>query len=126
MAHTALFTSNTEEWETPPELFRRLNRIYEFKLDACASATNAKCRKFFTREDDALGRSWAPYGRVWLNPPYGRAIAPLMAKACQEAQNGALVVALVPARTDTRWWHNHVAGKADVIFIRGRLHFLDA
>ena len=125
MVDKALYSSRTEEWETPVDLFDRLHAIYHFQLDACASATNAKCRQFFTRSDDALVQSWAQYGRVWMNPPYGRQIGQFMKKACEKSQKGSLVVALVPARTDTKWWHNWIAGKADTLFLHGRLRYLD-
>ena len=123
MIDPSLYSSRTEEWGTPPALFRRLDAVFGFRLDACASATNAKCADFFTRADDALSKLWAPFGRVWMNPPYGRKIALFMRKAFEESRKGALVVALVPARTDTRWWHDWVSGKADVVFLRGRLRY---
>ncbi len=126
MIEPALYTSRTEEWETPPDLFAKLDAIYDFRLDACASPGNAKCAHYFTKADDALSRDWSPFGRVWLNPPYGRAIVGWMRKAYTEARKGALVVCLLPARTDTRWWHAWVAGKSDTVFLRGRLKYLNA
>ncbi|WP_084174987.1 phage N-6-adenine-methyltransferase [Afifella pfennigii] len=125
MVHQSLYSSRTEEWETPPALFERLDRIFGFRLDACASPANRKCETWFSAADNALERSWAEHGRVWLNPPYGRRIAGFMRKAFEESQKGALVVALVPARTDTLWWHEWVNGKADIVFLKGRLKYLD-
>ena len=98
--------------------------MFGFRLDACASRANAKCARFFTAADDALRQTWAPFVRVRMNPPYGRKIAAFTRKAFEESgKKGALVVALVPARTDTRWWHDWVSGKADVVFLRGRLRY---
>jgi len=123
MIASPLFSSRSEDWETPQALFALLDGIYGFKLDACASPSNAKCSTYFTKADDALKHAWAPFGRVWLNPPYGRNIGRFMEKAATEAEDGAVVVALVPARTDTRWWHAFVVGKARVHFLKGRLRY---
>ncbi len=123
MKNAVLFSSKSEEWETPQHLFDRLNAIYQFKLDACATARNAKCPVFFSKEENSLEQDWAPFGRIWLNPPYGRAIAQFMRKALEESRKGCLVVCLVPARTDTKWWHDYVLDKGHVTFIRGRLRF---
>jgi phage N-6-adenine-methyltransferase len=90
------------------------------ELDVCASPTNAKCPRYYTREDDGLTQPWE--GKCWMNPPYGRTIGQWMKKAYEESQRGALVVCLVPARTDTAWWHDY-ATKGQVAFIRGRLKF---
>jgi len=124
MIHRTLYASRSEDWETPQHLYDRLDAIFAFALDACAAPSNAKARAFFTRAEDALAQDWAPYGRVWLNPPYGREIGRWMAKAYEESRKGALILALVPARTDTRWWHASVSGKALVTFLPGRLKFL--
>ncbi len=123
MVDQALMSSRSEEWETPDDLFARLDKLFGFRLDACASADNAKCPTYFTRQDDALRQDWAPYARIWMNPPYGRRIGAWMEKAYRESRRGCLVVCLVHARTDTRWWHDWVAGKAAATFIKGRLTF---
>lgn len=123
MVGKVLFSNDRDDWETPQGFFDTLNNVFSFTLDACASTHNTKCMKFFTREDDALTKDWARYGRVWLNPPYGRTIAKWMQKAYEESQRGSFVVCLVHARTDTKWWHNWVEGKADVTFVKGRLKF---
>ena len=119
------FSSRSCEWATPPELVARLAaRWGPFDLDPCATAENAKAPRFYTRADDGLRRPWT--GRVFCNPPYGRAIAAWVAKAREAATTTAdLVVLLVPARTDTRWWHEHVA-HAEVEFLPGRVRFVGA
>ena len=115
------FSSASDEWETPQEFFDAQNAAFNFTLDVCATSENAKCKRFFTKADDGLLKSWAGE-RCWMNPPYGRSIVHWMKKAYQESLNDALVVCLVPARTDTAWWHSY-AIKGTVTFIRGRLKF---
>lgn len=120
----ALFSSARPDWATPPEVFDPLNAKYRFTLDACASPENAKCPKFYTEADNALLLPWR--GRVWMNPPYGRGIGKWMEKAYRESEtNAELVLCLVPARTDTAWWHDWAA-KGIVSFIRGRIRFVGA
>lgn len=114
------FSSKTPEWSTPDDLFGELNEIFHFDLDACASESNAKCRRYFTEEQNALTRRWL--GTVWMNPPYGRVIAEFMRKAYEESLAGATVVCLVPSRTDTDWWHRY-AKRGQIIYLRGRLKF---
>ena len=115
------FSSATGEWETPQALFDELDRIFGgFTLDPCATAENAKCARFFTREDDGLSQPWT--GKVFMNPPYGREIGKWVRKAWAESLKGALVVCLLPARVDTRWWHEY-AKKGHVYFLQGRLKF---
>lgn len=117
----AVFASSvTDLWATPQDFFDQLNAEFGFTLDVCATADNAKCERFYTKEDDGLTQPWT--GRVWMNPPYGRTIGHWMRKAYLSAQQGATVVCLVPARTDTAWWHDYAA-KGNVRFIRGRLKF---
>jgi phage N-6-adenine-methyltransferase len=116
-----MFSSNTDLWSTPQDLFDDLDRVYRFDVDVCATQENAKCATFYTREQDGLAQEWR--GTCWMNPPYGREIGKWVAKARRSAEeNGATVVCLLPARTDTRWWHEHCAfGR--VSFIRGRIKF---
>lgn len=114
------FSTGNVEWSTPDELFGELSGIFHFDLDACASPANAKCPRYFTKEQDALRQSWR--GTVWMNPPYGREIADFMRKAYEESLGGATVVCLVPSRTDTGWWHRY-AKRGQVIHLRGRLKF---
>lgn len=122
-----LFSSKSEEWETPDALFRILDERYgPFDLDAAATAANAKCARYLTKEDDALSVPWSSR-RVWLNPPYGRGVGAWIAKADAEVLAGRAgrVVVLLPARTDTAWFHDVIYRnpRARVIFLRGRLHF---
>lgn len=115
-----LFTSNTDLWSTPQKVFDELNKEFSFTLDPCATKDNAKCSKFYTTEEDGLKQSWG--GVVFMNPPYGREIGKWMQKAYHESQQGAIVVCLVPSRTDTKWWHDY-AMMGDIRFIKGRLKF---
>ncbi len=138
MVDKALFSSETGEWETPSTFFDELDEEWNFNLDPCATKENAKCDLFYTAKDDGLklpwyafrarqttNREWAP-GRVFCNPPYGREIGRWIEKAVTEVQNGnaEVVVMLLPARTDTAWWHLWVEpNAAEINFIRGRLKF---
>jgi len=119
------FSSATDEWETPQKLFDELNESYRFILDVCATAENTKCENFYTKEDNGLTKDWK--GRCWMNPPYGRNIKYWVKKAYESARdNGAIVVCLLPSRTDTAWWHDYVLPYGEVTFIRGRLKFGNA
>lgn len=115
------FSSATPEWSTPQEFFDRLNALHDFTLDPCSTHANAKCARHYTAAEDGLAHSWQNE-RVWMNPPYGRAICVWMKKAFEESRGSALVVCLVPARTDTAWWHDYAA-KGEIVFVRGRLKF---
>ncbi len=117
----ALFSSRSVEWETPSDLYKPLGAEFAFTLDVCATPHNAKVPRFFARSDDGLAQSWQGE-RCWMNPPYGRDIARWVAKAYREATAGALVVALLPARTDTRWWQQYVT-RGEIRFLPGRLRF---
>lgn len=114
------FSSATDLWATPQDFFDKQNEIYGFTLDVCATADNAKCPRYFTEADNGLAQPWD--GVVWMNPPYGRTIGQWMKKAYESSLAGATVVCLVPARTDTAWWHDY-AMKGQIEFIRGRLKF---
>ena len=116
----ALLSSNTCEWETPQLFFDALNAEYHFDVDVCATANNAKCERYYTKEKDGLSQQWK--GVCWMNPPYGREIGKWMRKAYESSLYGATVVCLVPARTDTAWWHDY-AMKGEIEFVRGRLKF---
>mgnify|MGYP001284267853 CR=1 FL=1 len=117
-------SSESDDWWTPQWLFNRLDREFNFELDVCASPDNATCQNYYSRQDDALQQEWT--GICWMNPPYGRtgdqSIYDWMAKAHQSAQQGATVVCLVPARTDTEWWWHHCL-EAEIRFLKGRLQF---
>src|SRR3954447_16678961 len=103
MISSALFSSETDEWETPLWLFRNLNRRYKFTLDPCARKENAKSPLFFTKEQNGLLQDWETH-QVFCNPPYS-AMKEWARKCFEASQNGALVVLLAPARTGTRWYH---------------------
>lgn len=118
------FSSATDMHATPQDFFDKLNAEFGFELDVCAIPENAKCSSFFTPAQDGLKQQW--HGVCWMNPPYGREIGAWMRKANESAKNnGATVFCLVPARTDTNWWHQY-AIQHEVRFIRGRLKFGDA
>lgn len=116
-----MFSHKSNMWETPQAFFDELNAEFHFELDVCATAENAKCPVYYTPEVDGLSQPWR--GRCWCNPPYGRDVGRWVSKAAESADNGALVVMLLPARTDTRWFHDYILGKAEVRFVRGRLKF---
>lgn len=115
------FSSASSEWETPRGFFIAQNAVHNFTLDPCCTHENTKCFKHYTQEEDGLKQDWSK-DRVWLNPPYGREIIKWMKKAYEESLKGALVVCLVPSRTDTRWFHTY-AMKGEITFIKGRLKF---
>lgn len=119
MITKGMLTSNKDDWETPQDLFDKLNALYGFTLDACASPENAKCKKYYTKEQNSLVQDWN-HDRVWCNPPYGREIAKFVMKA---ALSTSLVVMLLPARTDTRYFHEYIYGKQTIYFLKGRLKF---
>ena len=112
-------TGKTDEWETPQYLFNELDEEFRFTLDAAASEKNHKCEKFFTKRQDGLKQDWGGH-TVWCNPPYGRAIAKWVEKA---TESKATVVMLLPARTDTKWFHEYIYGRAEIRFIKGRVRF---
>ncbi len=120
------FSSQTDMWETPQNLFDELNAKHHFTLDVCATAENAKCHHYFSPEVDGLSKDWKD-NICWMNPPYGREIGKWVKKAWESSHidwqhKGATVVCLLPARTDTAWWHDYCI-KGEITFIRGRLKF---
>ena len=125
MINKALFTSKNCEWATPKSLFEELDKEFHFTLDPCATPENAKCKCFYTVEDDGLAQNWG--GVVFCNPPYGKEISRWVKKCYEESQNGATVVLLIPARTDTAYFHDFIYHRAkEIRFLRGRLHFNDS
>ena len=123
MVTSGLMSCNSCEWETPQELFDELNQQYRFTLDPASSDENAKCAKHYTRKENGLAQDWGGE-RVFCNPPYGREVADWVAKCKAEAEKpNTLVVALLAARTDTRWFHENVYGFARIVFLRGRVRF---
>lgn len=118
-----LFSSKEEKWATPQDFFDKLNDEFHFTLDAAASPDNAKCANYFTEEQDGLAQSWEGH-TVWCNPPYCRKTGLWVKKAYEEHQRtGCTVVMLLPSRTDVRWFHDYILGKAEIRFIKGRLKF---
>jgi site-specific DNA-methyltransferase (adenine-specific) len=116
-----VYSSATPEWATPKAFFSALDAEFGFTLDPCATPENATCPQFFTVVDDGLTQSWS--GTVYMNPPYGYGIGKWVKKAYEEAQAGATVVCLIPAKTETRWWHDYVMRAAEIRLIKGRLRF---
>ena len=114
------FSSATDLWATPQAFFDSVSAEFPFEIDVCALPENAKCSRYFTPEQDGLVQTWR--GVCWMNPPYGREIGKWVKKAFESAQEGATVVCLLPARTDTAWWHDYVQ-QGEVRFLRGRLKF---
>jgi phage N-6-adenine-methyltransferase len=112
------FTSSNQEYETPQELYDYLDRIYHFTRDVCASKDNAKCNNYWAKYDDCLSKEWD--GVNWMNPPY-KDMKKYIKKAYEQRHN-AITVCLIPARTNTRWWHDWCM-KGEVIFICGRPKF---
>lgn len=122
MNNDLMFSSKNQAWETPKDFFDKYDSIYHFETDVCAMPENAKCKRFFTPEMDGLKQEWT--GVCWMNPPYGRQIGKWVRKAYESARdNLATVVCLLPARTDTRWFHDYILPHAEVQFIKGRIKF---
>jgi phage N-6-adenine-methyltransferase len=118
--NNGMFTSNTDLWETPQDFFNKINDEFHFTLDVCANDDNTKCDHFLSKELNGLEREW--FGVCWMNPPYGRGIGKWVQKAYESSLNGATVVCLLPARTDTKWWHEYCM-KGEIRFVKGRLKF---
>ena len=122
MINNALFTSNSDEWATPQDVFDKLNCEFHFDLDPCATANNHKTDWYFTAEQDRLDQNWGGH-KVFCNPPYSE-IDKWVEKAWRESrQDYTTVVLLIPARTDTRYFHNFIYNRAEIRFIKGRLKF---
>lgn len=117
-----LFSSNSDEWITPDSIFQKLDEEFHFDLDPCASSENHKCKHFFTKDDDGLIKNWGGC-RVFCNPPYSK--IDLWVRKCFEESHKpkTVVVMLIPARTDTRWFHNYIMNRSEIRFIKGRLRF---
>lgn len=119
-----VFSSSSDEWATPQDFFDRLNDEFGFTLDPCANSENHKCDKYFTKEQDGLVQDWGK-DRVYCNPPYGREICKWVSKC---SNHNGLAVMLIPARTDTKWFHKYVYKKkyVEIRFVKGRLKFGNA
>lgn len=116
-----LSSSVSDTWDTPADLFAKLHAEFSFTLDPCCQEYSAKCPIYYTPQEDGLKQSWSGH-TVFMNPPYGRTIRKWVQKAFNESKEGALVVCLLPSRTDTSWWHEYCM-KGEVRFLRGRLKF---
>ena len=118
-----MLSSESMIWGTPQDFFDKLNDEFNFDLDPCAVKETAKCKKYFTPEIDGLQQSWDGF-RVFCNPPYGSEIKHWIKKASEA--RGGVVVMLIPARTDTRYFHDYIYQKknVEVRFIKGRLKFV--
>lgn len=123
--------SQSVEWATPQAFFDKLDKEFHFTLDVCSTNKNAKCKNHFTKEHNGLAQDWS--GNVcWMNPPYGLIIYDWIKKAWEECQKGSTVVILVPARTDTKWFHDYVYDRknhkfrdnVECRFIKGRIKFI--
>tara|TARA_R100001129_G_scaffold87202_2_gene59458 strand:+ start:260 stop:742 length:483 start_codon:yes stop_codon:yes gene_type:complete len=130
MTESVHFMSKRSDWATPQDLFDKLNKQFNFDIDVCADVSNAKCKKYYSIEDDALSQTWKGY--CFMNPPYGREISKWVKKAYESSgansfspisSGEATVVCLLPSRTDTKWWHDYVMKADTVKFIKGRLKF---
>jgi len=118
-----MFSSKSEEWETPKDFFEKLDKRFNFTLDPCCTTGTAKCKNFYTKEDDGLSKDWGGH-QVFVNPPYGRQIRKWVEKSFKESRKGnTTVVMLIPARTDTRYWHDYCMKANCIFFVKGRLHF---
>lgn len=122
-----LFSSERSDWETPPEFFKKLDDEFHFTLDVCADELNHKCSRYFNKASDGLAQVWGT-DICWLNPPYGSGVSHWIGKASRSAALGACVVALLPARTDTRWFHSWIYNhpNVEIRFLPGRLKFVGA
>lgn len=118
----SLFSSKSDEWYTPQAVYDELNSEFHFNLDPCATHESHKCERYFTKEDDGLQKKWGGY-RVFCNPPYSE-IGKWVEKAYRETrEDNTLVVMLIPARTDTKYFHNFIYQRSEIRFVKGRLHF---
>lgn len=118
----SIYSSKSDEWATPQEIFDELDREFHFDLDPCATFDNRKCENFYTLQDNGLSHSWGGY-RVFCNPPYSE-IGKWVEKCYREGtKDNTLVVLLIPSRTDTKYFHDFIYQRAEIRFIRGRLKF---
>lgn len=122
MINNSLFSSSSALWSTPKDLFNYLNDRFHFTLDPCCLKETALCDKYYTPKENGLSHNWSNE-IVFMNPPYGKEIKEWVKKAYEESHKGALVVGLIPVRTDTIWWNNYVVGKAHILFLTKRLKF---
>ena len=125
-SYAACMSSRDQTWQTPPALLTAILQAAgrrEFDLDPCSPRDDGPVPALtrWTEADDGLARPWC--GMIFVNPPYSRSLPRWVAKCAAEADGGAVVVGLVPSRTDTRWWHSHVAHQSSIVMLKGRLRF---
>ncbi len=121
-----LFSSKSDEWSTPGDVFSELNEEFDFNLDPCSTEQNHKCDKYFTLNDNGLEQNWGGGYRAFVNPPYSR-ISDWVKKSWEESTKpNTIVVMLIPARTDTRYFHEYIQYRSEIRFIKGRLKFGDS
>lgn len=117
-----VFSSAKDEWATPQDFYDGLAKKYDFNLDPCADAGNAKCAKFYTQQDDGLSQDWGGH-TVFVNPPYSK-VKDWVNKALKESRKpDTTIVMLVAARTDTKFFHEYCTKANQIFFIKGRLKF---
>src|SRR6266545_925179 len=124
-----LLSSAHADWCTPDPVLELVRLLGPIGLDPCSNERSiVGARVEWTAHDDGLARSWAGFGLVYVNPPYGRKTIAAWAAKCHAQGRRAEVVALLPARTDTRWWQMFCAppGAQAVCFLAGRIRFLGA
>ena len=126
-AQNTMFSSKSNDWGTPQNFYDKLNNSFgPFTLDPCSDGQNNKTDNYFTKEQNGLSQDWSG-NKVFMNPPYGRAIKDWLKKAYEEGQKpNTTVVCLIPARTDTKYWHDYVMKAQAVYFVKGRLKFGDS
>ena len=128
------FSSKSKDWETPGSVFEPLQKEFNIVLDVCASDNNRKCNSYFDKKINGLTADWklaGEFGKLskvacWMNPPYGREIGAWVRKAYLESLKGVTTIALLPARTDTKWFHDYILGNSEVRFLKGRIKFVNA
>ena len=114
------FKSTNQEWETPDDLFNKIDSMFHFTCDVCASATNTKCQKYWSESNSCLDKVWD--GINWMNPPY-KDMKKWVIKAYNESRkDNCVVVCLIPARTNTNWRHEYCM-KGEIRFLEGRPKF---
>ena len=117
-----MFSSKSDEWSTPQDVFDNLDAEFHFNLDPCCTHENRKCENHYTKEDNGLKHSWGGYS-VFCNPPYSN-IAEWVEKCYREGtKDNTTVVLLIPSRTDTKYFHNFIYNRAEIRFVKGRLKF---
>ena len=121
----ALLSTGKNDWETPLDFYEELNQEFGFTLDPCASKENHKCDKYYTKKENGLIQDWSGE-TVFCNPPYSAKEQDAWVKKCFEESKKATVVMLIPARTDTKRFHEYILPHAEIRFLRGRLTFVGA